>query len=240
MAAAFVLGAEGVQLGTRFVASVESPVHDNWKQAIVDTAETGTVLLNRFAKPGMRALRTERTTRLEQETGNVWGQFGSPADLYFGGDMEAAIPMAGQGAGRIDGVLPVAEILAGLVEGLRRRSRGHGRPVPARLKAVRHLHHIMTLEDWDRFEASGLSVQSTRDRTLAEEGFIHCSYTEQVEGTLSRFYGDLDDVVVLTLDPERLDADVIDEPAADGTLFPHVYGPLTMGAVIEVVRRKPG
>ncbi len=65
----------------------------------------------------MRALRTERTTRLEQETGNVWGQFGSPADLYFGGDMEAAIPMAGQVAGRIDGVLPVAEIMAELVEG---------------------------------------------------------------------------------------------------------------------------
>ena len=105
---------------------------------------------------------------------------------------------------------------------------------------MRHLHHIMTLEDWDRFEASGLSVQSTRDRTLAEEGFIHCSYTVQVEGTLNRFYGDLDDVVVLTLDPGRLDADVIDEPAADGTQFPHVYGPLTLGAVTEVVRRKPG
>ena len=106
-----------MQLGTRFVASVESPVHENWKQAIVATAETGTVLLNRFAKPGMRALRTERTTRLEQETGNVWGDFGSPADLYFGGDMEAAIPMAGQVSGRIDGVLPVAEIMAELVEG---------------------------------------------------------------------------------------------------------------------------
>ena len=117
MAAAFVLGAEGVQLGTRFVASDESPVHDNWKQAIVASAETGTVLLNRFAKPGMRALRTERTSRLEQEPGNVWGEFGSPADLYFGGDMEAAIPMSGQVAGRIDGVLPVAEILAELVDG---------------------------------------------------------------------------------------------------------------------------
>jgi len=98
----------------------------------------------------------------------------------------------------------------------------------------------MTLEDWARFEAGGLSLQSTRDRTLAEEGFIHCSYTDQVEGTLERFYGDLDDVVVITLDPARLDADVVDEPAEDGTLFPHVYGPLTMGAVVEVVRRKPG
>ncbi len=98
----------------------------------------------------------------------------------------------------------------------------------------------MTLEEWARFEAAGLSVQSTRDRTLVEEGFIHCSYTDQVEGTLERFYGDLDDVVVLTLDPERLDAEVIDEPAEDGTLFPHVYGPLTVGAVVEVVRRQPG
>jgi enoyl-[acyl-carrier protein] reductase II len=124
MAAAFVLGAEGVQLGTRFVASVESPVHENWKQAIVATAETGTVLLNRFAKPGMRALRTERTLRLEQEPGNVWAQFGSPADLYFGGDMEAAIPMSGQVAGRIDDVLPVADILAGLVDGFERALGG--------------------------------------------------------------------------------------------------------------------
>ena len=98
----------------------------------------------------------------------------------------------------------------------------------------------MTLEDWARFEAAGLSLKSTRDRALAEEGFIHCSYTDQVEGTLQRFYGDLDDVVVLTLDPERLDAEVIEEAAEDGTLFPHVYGPLTIGAVVEVVRRKPG
>ena len=98
----------------------------------------------------------------------------------------------------------------------------------------------MTLEDWARFEAAGLSVQSTRDRTLAEEGFIHCSYTDQVEGTLQRFYGDLDDVVVLTLDPDRLDAEIVDEAAEAGTLFPHVYGPLTIGAVVEVVRRKPG
>ena len=98
----------------------------------------------------------------------------------------------------------------------------------------------MTLEDWARFESAGLSVQSTRDRTLAEEGFIHCSYTDQVEGTLARFYGDLDDVVVLTLDPDRLDAEVVDEAAEDGALFPHVYGPLTIGAVVEVVRRKPG
>ena len=60
MAAAFALGAEGVQMGTRMVSAAESPVHDNWKQAIVAAAETDTVLLNRHS-PALRALRTERT-----------------------------------------------------------------------------------------------------------------------------------------------------------------------------------
>jgi enoyl-[acyl-carrier protein] reductase II len=59
MAAAFSLGAGGVQMGTRMVASAESPVHDNWKNAIISAAETDTVFLNRFGRPGLRALRTE-------------------------------------------------------------------------------------------------------------------------------------------------------------------------------------
>jgi enoyl-[acyl-carrier protein] reductase II len=45
MAAAFALGAEGVQMGTRMVSSLESPIHVNWKNAIVAAAETGTVML---------------------------------------------------------------------------------------------------------------------------------------------------------------------------------------------------
>jgi enoyl-[acyl-carrier protein] reductase II len=113
MAAAFALGAEGVQLGTRMVSAAESPVHDNWKQAIVDAGETDTVFLNRFQSPGLRALRTERTSRLEREPEvNAMAEFGSPQDLYFGGDMEAAIPLTGQVCGRIDAVRPVADILA--------------------------------------------------------------------------------------------------------------------------------
>jgi enoyl-[acyl-carrier protein] reductase II len=113
MVAAFALGAEGIQLGTRMVSSQESPVHDNWKQAIVAAKETDTVFLNRFHSPGLRALRTERTSRLEREPEtNAMTQFGSARDLYFGGDMEAAIPLSGQVAGRIDAVRPVAEIIA--------------------------------------------------------------------------------------------------------------------------------
>jgi enoyl-[acyl-carrier protein] reductase II len=112
MAAAFALSAEGVQMGTRMVSALESPVHDNWKNAIVDAEETGTVFLNRFHSPALRALRTEKTTALEKQINeNIMPKFGNAQNLYFGGDMESAIPLSGQVSGRIESIKPVAEIL---------------------------------------------------------------------------------------------------------------------------------
>jgi enoyl-[acyl-carrier protein] reductase II len=119
MAAAFALGAEGVQMGTRMVSAAESPVHQNWKDAIVGAAETDTVFLNRFSRPGLRALRTERTSALERLEHVDMAEFGRAMDLYFGGDMEAAIALTGQVAGRIDEVLPVTEIIEQTVRGFR-------------------------------------------------------------------------------------------------------------------------
>jgi enoyl-[acyl-carrier protein] reductase II len=116
MAAAFALGAEGIQMGTRMVSSAESPVHDNWKNAIVGAAETDTVFLNRFAKPGLRALRTERSSRLEREEIVNMAEFGTAKDLYFGGDMEASLALGGQVMGRIESVRPVADIINDTVE----------------------------------------------------------------------------------------------------------------------------
>ncbi len=112
MAAAFALGAEAIQMGTRMVSAAESPVHDNWKNAIVNAKETDTVFLNRAHSPALRALRTEKTTRLEMDMEtNAMTEFGTALDLYFGGDMEASIALTGQVAGRIDSVRPVAEII---------------------------------------------------------------------------------------------------------------------------------
>ena len=112
MAAAFALGAEGIQMGTRMVSALESPVHDNWKNAIISAEDTGTVFLNKFHSPALRALRTERTSRLEKlPDTNVMTEFGTAKDLYFDGDMEAAIPLSGQVAGRIDSIKPVTDII---------------------------------------------------------------------------------------------------------------------------------
>ena len=123
MAAAFALGAEGVQMGTRMVSAAESPVHENWKRAILEAKETDTVFLNRFSKPGLRALRTERSSRLEREDHVGMDQFGTAMDLYFGGDMEASLALGGQVAGRIDEVLPVRQVIDSTIEGFRESAR---------------------------------------------------------------------------------------------------------------------
>jgi enoyl-[acyl-carrier protein] reductase II len=112
MAAALALGAEGIQLGTAMVSSVESPVHDDWKRAIIAASETDTVFLNSHSSPGLRALRTPYSERLEADhTTNAMASFGSVADVYFGGDLDRGIALGGQVAGRITASRPVAEII---------------------------------------------------------------------------------------------------------------------------------
>ena len=103
MAGAFAMGAEGLQMGTRMLSCAESPVHSNWKQAVVDARETDTVFLNQQSRPALRALRTERTAELlPLGAFNAMEHFAGVRELYFGGDMEAAIPLSGQVVGRID------------------------------------------------------------------------------------------------------------------------------------------
>ena len=105
MAGAFAMGAEGVQMGTRMLSCAESPVHDNWKRAIVNAKETDTVFLNQQSRPALRALRTQRTAALEPLGAfNAMEQLAGIPELYFGGDMEAAIPLSGQVVGRIESV----------------------------------------------------------------------------------------------------------------------------------------
>jgi enoyl-[acyl-carrier protein] reductase II len=118
MAAAFAAGAEGVQMGTRFVSSVESPVHRNFKDAIVVGDETGTVVLNKKSTPCVRALKTERSMAIaEAGIMDRAKGFGSILDLYFAGDMEASLGLAGQGIGLIHEVKPVKEIVEETVDG---------------------------------------------------------------------------------------------------------------------------
>jgi enoyl-[acyl-carrier protein] reductase II len=118
MAGAFAMGAEGVQMGTRMLSCSDSPVHENWKQAVVAARETDTVFLNQQSRPALRALRTERTEALlPLGAFNAMEHLAGIPELYFGGDMEAAIPLSGQVVGRIDEVKSAADILQDTVNG---------------------------------------------------------------------------------------------------------------------------
>jgi enoyl-[acyl-carrier protein] reductase II len=118
MAAAFVLGAEGVQMGTRMLASAESPVHENFKRSITSADDTGTVLLSLAGLPTMRVIRTA-TAEAAASAGRSEAGLDAVTRLYFSGDMEASLANTGQVAGRIDRVEPVADIIRSTWAGCR-------------------------------------------------------------------------------------------------------------------------
>jgi glutathione S-transferase len=97
------------------------------------------------------------------------------------------------------------------------------------------IFHLAIPEDWAGAFGAGEYRMSTRGVTLEQEGFIHCSTREQIEDTANRFYGDLDQLVVLTISPRLVPARIVFEPPAPGidTLFPHIYGPLPIAAVVR-------
>jgi uncharacterized protein (DUF952 family) len=91
------------------------------------------------------------------------------------------------------------------------------------------IYHLAIASEWEAAVAAGGPYdRSTVGVSLAEQGFIHCSFAEQVEATAAFFYADRDDVLLLTIDPSALGAEVRVE---DG--FPHLYGPLPLVAVVS-------
>ena len=111
MAAVFAAGAEGIQMGTRFVSSKESPVHDNFKNKILDSTIQGTWILNKTSKPVIRALRTDFTKKIHEAGVMEMKDMSNIQDLYFGGDMNAAPALSGQSVGLIDEVKSVKDII---------------------------------------------------------------------------------------------------------------------------------
>lgn len=102
------------------------------------------------------------------------------------------------------------------------------------------IFHIATTADWEEAQQSGGYTTSTRGRSLADEGFIHASRDDQWSGVRERFYADVTEpLVLLVIDTDLLDVPVVEEPAVAGETgaetFPHLYGPLSPAAVVQVV-----
>jgi glutathione S-transferase len=111
-----------------------------------------------------------------------------------------------------------------------------GEPMPP-------LFHITTAAEWAAAIDTGRYTGSTRGKTLAQEGFIHCSFAEQTAAVVAMLYADCPDpLVLLRIDPALVDAEIKVEPAVPGgdQDYPHIYGPLPVAAVVEVSPLTPG
>jgi glutathione S-transferase len=92
------------------------------------------------------------------------------------------------------------------------------------------VYHLVLPSNW--------SIGSDRDyaaASLAGEGFIHCSFADQVEASANRFYADAAEILVLRIDPARLRSPMKVEASGSGALFPHIYGPINRDAVTQVI-----
>ena len=115
MAAVFAAGADGIQMGTRFVSSKESPVHINFKNKILESNIDGTLMLNKSSKPVIRALKTELTHSIDKKGMMDMADFMKIQELYFDGNMEAAPALSGQSVGLINEIKTVKQIIEEII-----------------------------------------------------------------------------------------------------------------------------
>jgi uncharacterized protein (DUF952 family) len=94
------------------------------------------------------------------------------------------------------------------------------------------IYHITPQQDWKNAQVMG----SYQADSLNTEGFIHCSYEHQLEDVANRFYLDANiPLVILLIETAKIKAAVVNENLEGGLkLFPHIYGPLNLDAVVEV------
>lgn len=111
-----------------------------------------------------------------------------------------------------------------------RRPRRSSVPASERTSSDAPIYHLALRHAWEAARDEGAPYRrSTIDRSLDEEGFIHCSYRDQVQGVADRFYRGRTDVLLLTIDVSKVEAEIKTE-----NLFPHIYGPLPIEAVVRV------
>ena len=117
MAAAFALGAEGVTMGTRFVASFESPVHVNYKNAIVAAPLTGTIMTDNPPRARSRGLRTPYSVEVSEGKRERLPRGGLIDMLYVQGDVDNTSGAAGESAGLIHELKSVHQIVDETIAG---------------------------------------------------------------------------------------------------------------------------
>lgn len=95
------------------------------------------------------------------------------------------------------------------------------------------IYHICREDEWSDAVKQGIYTGSSQDKS---DGFIHFSTGEQIRGSAAKHRAGQDGLVLLTVEAEMLGAALKWESSRDGALFPHLYGPLPLDAVIRTDR----
>lgn len=95
------------------------------------------------------------------------------------------------------------------------------------------IYHIVLPEIWEKFK----DEYEYEAESLTSEGFIHCSYKNQLDDVLRRYYRDADKVLILNINPHLLKSELIAEPSTNGEIYPHIYGKINKSAIVEIEER---
>jgi len=98
------------------------------------------------------------------------------------------------------------------------------------------IYHIADPEIWESAKSGTLYEAES----LAREGFIHCSFADQVEGVLARYFGSSRPVVILEIETDRLRSRLVEEASTNEEIYPHIYGGINTDAVTGEELRRPG
>ena len=94
---------------------------------------------------------------------------------------------------------------------------------------LQYIYKIIDNDEWKKAKASGLYSGSSKD---LEDGYIHFSDEEQIEGTLKKYYSNKKNLILLKVDTLKLDH-LLWEQSSDGNMFPHLYSSLDIKNVIS-------
>jgi uncharacterized protein (DUF952 family) len=95
------------------------------------------------------------------------------------------------------------------------------------------IYHVVLPDVWEKFKTE----PSYQAESLQTEGFIHCSYKDQLETVLERYYKNAGTVLVLSIETDKLESKLVEEPSTNDEVYPHIYGPLNTSAVVAVEER---
>ena len=98
-----------------------------------------------------------------------------------------------------------------------------------------HVYHIVLPDAWAAFDSDLYEHPS-----LGGEGFIHCSFADQIDAVIGRYYSGAERVIVLEIDTEKLMSRMLKEPSTNSEIYPHIYGPINRDAIVRTFEKKIG